>query len=110
MIGFILLFLLFITPVLRLIFISFKQAGSLSLAHYTAVLSEQNTWITVKNTLIIVGGSTCISLFLGVLTAWLMAYVNIQHKKWMQIFIFSLLLFPLILRLLLGCNCLVKMG
>ncbi|MBS4208042.1 iron ABC transporter permease [Bacillus sp. FJAT-50079] len=94
LIGFILLFLLFITPVLRLIFISFKQDGSLSLAHYTTVLSEKSTWITVKNTLIIVGGSTFISLFLGVLTAWLMAYVNIKHKKWMQIFIFFPFIIP----------------
>ncbi|CAM4130871.1 ABC transporter permease [Lederbergia lenta] len=92
--GFLLLILLFLTPVFRLVFISFRQEDTFTLAHYAHVLYDKTTWLTVKNTLIIVTGSTILSLFLGVAFAWAMAYVNIKNKKWIQLFIFFPFIIP----------------
>ncbi|WP_246234621.1 ABC transporter permease [Bacillus aquiflavi] len=93
-IGFILIFLFFILPILRLIVLSFLQEESITFLHYTEVLQEKTTWTTIKNTLFIVFGATFVSLFLGVGLAWMVAYLNLSGKKWMQLFIFLPFIIP----------------
>ncbi|MGM7634294.1 ABC transporter permease [Bacillus sp. Hm123] len=93
-IGFLLVILFFVVPVLRLIFLSFVEEGAITLNHYTEILREKATWSTIKNTIYIVFGSTVLSLSLGVSLAWIVAYVNISGKKWMQLFIFLPFIIP----------------
>jgi iron(III) transport system permease protein len=91
---FLLVILVFFIPVIRLIFLSFNSENGLSLNHYYEVLHNPVTWNTILNTLIIVIGSTIISLVLGLTTAWLVAYTNIQHKKLLHVFIFLPFVIP----------------
>ncbi|OZI12047.1 ABC transporter permease [Bacillaceae bacterium SAS-127] len=93
-IGFLLVILFFVVPVLRLIFLSFVEEGAITLNHYTEILQEKATWSTIQNTIYIVFGSTVLSLSLGVSLAWIVAYVNISGKKWMQLFIFLPFIIP----------------
>ncbi|MED1438815.1 iron ABC transporter permease [Aeribacillus composti] len=92
--GFLLIILFFIVPVFRLILLSLTEEGAVSLSNYSEVLKEEQTWITVKNTLYIVIGSTLVSLILGIAMAWVIAYLNISGKKWMQLFIFFPFIIP----------------
>lgn len=92
--GFLLIILFFIVPVFRLILLSLTEEGAVSLSNYSEVLKEEQTWITVKNTLYIVIGSTLVSLILGIAMAWVIAYLNISGKKWMQLFIFLPFIIP----------------
>lgn len=82
-----LIFILFVIPVIRLIWMSFQVNDSFSLTNYTNILSEQYTWTVIKNTIIIVTGSTAISLILGISLAWFVAYTNVRLKRWMQVFV-----------------------
>ncbi|WP_181833005.1 ABC transporter permease [Bacillus taeanensis] len=93
-IGGLVLFIFFLLPIIRLIYLSFTSEAGLTLSHYTSILQEQATWITVKNPLYIVFGSTLISLGLGVITAWLITYTDIRGKKIMQLFIFLPFVIP----------------
>ncbi|WP_100401918.1 ABC transporter permease [Bacillus sp. FJAT-42315] len=93
-IGFLLVILFFVVPVLRLISLSFVEEGAITLNHYTEILREKATWSTIQNTIYIVFGSTILSLSLGVSLAWIVAYVNISGKKWMQLFIFLPFIIP----------------
>lgn len=91
---FFLVILVFFIPVVRLIFLSFNSENGLSLDHYYEVLHNPVTWKTIYNTFIIVTGATLISVLLGLLTAWIVAYTNIKHKKLLQVFIFLPFVIP----------------
>lgn len=93
-IGLLAVFLLFLLPVLRLIWLSFVYEGALTLHYYREVLQEAATWSTVQNTLIIVFGSTLLALVLGVLFSWIVAYVEVSGKRAMQLFIFLPFIIP----------------
>lgn len=92
--GFLLVFLIFFVPVVRLILLSISSENGLTIEHFQEILSEQATWKTIYNTLIIVTGSTILSVCLGVATAWIIAYTNIHHKRLLQIFIFLPFIIP----------------
>ncbi|WP_203362968.1 iron ABC transporter permease [Bacillus sp. REN10] len=109
-IGFLLVILFFVVPVLRLIFLSFMEEGSITLNHYTEILKEKTTWLTIQNTIYIVLGSTVLSLSLGVTLAWIVAYVNIGGKKWMQLFIFLPFIIPSYITTLAWIQFLSKNG
>ncbi|TWT25242.1 iron ABC transporter permease [Planomicrobium sp. CPCC 101110] len=93
-IGLLAVFLLFLLPVLRLIWLSFVNEGSLTFGYYSEILREQATWATVRNTLVIVMGSTILALVLGVAFSWIVAYVQIRGKRAMQLFIFLPFIIP----------------
>ncbi|WP_186580128.1 ABC transporter permease [Aquibacillus kalidii] len=86
-IGIALIFLFFLLPIYRLVALSFQQNDSFSLANYTSVLQDATTWTVIQNTIVIVIGSTAISVSLGISLAWLVAYTDLRAKKLMQIFI-----------------------
>ncbi|WP_018931266.1 ABC transporter permease [Gracilibacillus lacisalsi] len=77
----------FLVPVLRLVLLSFQVDSQLSLQNYADILQDSKTWSVLTDTILIVIGSTAISVILGVLLAWLVAYTDIRAKKWMQVFI-----------------------
>ena len=91
---FFLVILVFFVPVVRLIFLSFQSESGLSLDHYYEVLHNPVTWKALSNTFIIVTGATGISVVLGLVTAWVVAYTNIKHKKFLQVFIFLPFVIP----------------
>ncbi|QDP39408.1 ABC transporter permease [Radiobacillus deserti] len=86
-IGIPLIFVFFLLPIYRLVAISFKSDGAFSLSNYTTILQDPTTWSVIQNTLLVVIGSTAISVILGVSLAWLVAYTDLRAKKLMQIFI-----------------------
>ncbi|WP_407946462.1 ABC transporter permease family protein [Planococcus antarcticus] len=92
--GLLVIFVFFLLPVLRLIWLSFVDDGSLTLQYYTEVLREPATWKTVQNTLIVVAGSTILALVLGILFSWIVAYVQLSGKRAMQLFIFLPFVIP----------------
>lgn len=91
---FFLVFLVFFIPIIRLVLLSLSSENSLSLSHYVEVLKNPVTWKTIYNTIIIVIGSTIISVFLGLLTAWIVAYTNVRQKKLLNLFIFLPFVIP----------------
>lgn len=93
-VSLLLIFVIFVIPIIRLVWMSFQVDDSFSFANYTSILSQQYTWTVIQNTLIIVVGSTVISLVLGVSLAWFVAYTNIRLKKWMQVFIMLPFIIP----------------
>ncbi|WP_428912371.1 ABC transporter permease [Niallia sp. Krafla_26] len=94
LVGFVLIVFLFILPIIRLVWLSISSEDGLSLAMYEEVLSNPITWKTVQSTVIITVISTLIALVVGVLLAWIMAYVNIRGKKWIQLLIFLPFIIP----------------
>lgn len=93
-IGLLAVFLLFLLPVLRLVWLSFIKEGSLTVHYYAEILREPATWSTVQNTLLIVLGSTLLALVLGVSFSWVIAYVEVRGKRAMQLFIFLPFIIP----------------
>ncbi|RAS72320.1 ABC transporter permease [Priestia endophytica] len=91
---FCLLFFFFLLPIVRLIIMSFTEGHEISFLNYSSILSEAATWSMLKNTAIVVGGATIVSICLGVLFAWLVAYTDIRLKKLLQLFIMLPFLIP----------------
>ena len=90
----VLLFVFFFLPIVRLVWQSFQYDGAFSFQHYKTILSEKFTWNVLKNTGIIVLFSTIISLVLGVMFSWIMAYTDFRGKKWIQLFIMLPFIIP----------------
>ncbi|UOQ84693.1 ABC transporter permease [Gracilibacillus salinarum] len=78
---------IFLLPIYRLIMLSFTSDGNLTFLNYTTILQDAATWQVVQNTVLVVAGSTVVSLIIGVSLAWLVAYTDIRAKRVMQIFI-----------------------
>lgn len=93
-IGFILIVFFFLLPVWRLIWLSISSDSGIHLGVYQEVLSEASTWKTVQNTIVITIFSTILALVLGVGFAWIIAYLNIRGKKWLQLLIFLPFIIP----------------
>jgi iron(III) transport system permease protein len=91
---FFLVILVFFIPVVRLVLLSLSSESGLSFDHYYEVITNPITWNTIYNTFIIVLGSTLISVVLGLLTAWIVAYTNIHNKKLLHVFIFLPFVIP----------------
>ncbi|MFC3040869.1 ABC transporter permease [Virgibacillus xinjiangensis] len=92
--GLLFVFLVFMLPVLRLVWLSFHQEGALTFAHYTEVLRERSTWQTIQHTVVMVFGSTLLAMLLGTVMAWIIAYVHVSGKRIMQLFIFLPFIIP----------------
>ncbi len=74
----------FLSPIVRLFFLSFQSKAGPTLGNYGAVLGDPSTWDAVGNTLYVAIGSTIIATVLGVYVAWLVGYSNIRGKRLMQ--------------------------
>ncbi|WP_141432301.1 iron ABC transporter permease [Bacillus sp. 03113] len=85
--SFALLSIFFVIPIIRLLLMSFSNEKGFSLSNYEKLLTEKSTWVMLKNTFYIVGGSTLLSLFLGIIMAWIIAYSDIRLKKGLQLLI-----------------------
>jgi len=74
----------FLSPIVRLFFLSFQGKGGPTLGNYGAVLGDPSTWDAVGDTLYVAIGSTIIATVLGVYVAWLVGYSDIRGKRLMQ--------------------------
>lgn len=90
----IIVFFIFIMPVLRLVIMSFIGDDGMTSDFYRDVLSSDRTWTVLSNTAIIVILSTLISSVLGIVFAWLIAYTDIRAKNIIQLFIFLPFIIP----------------
>lgn len=93
-IGFILITIFFIVPILRLIFMGFTNESGFTIEYYTMILKEARTWTVLKNTVVIVGISTLISAIFGIFFAWVIAYTDIRLKRMIQLFVFLPFVIP----------------
>jgi iron(III) transport system permease protein len=82
-----LIVLLFLLPVIRLFIMSFKNDDQFSFINYTTILAEASTWSMLRNTIIVVIGSTLLALVIGITLAWIIAYTDVRWKKVMQVLI-----------------------
>ena len=94
LIGVLFVSVFFVLPILRLFLLSFSSEDGVTLSNYTSVLQDRSTWKTIENTLYVVAGSSIIAIFLGILTAWVVAYTNIRQKRLIQLFIFLPFIIP----------------
>lgn len=91
---FILVLFIFIFPILRLLFMSFKYNDGISISNYINLLGQTRTLESIKNTIIIAFSSTLISLFLGGLFSFFIAYTNIKRKTLMELLVLLPFIIP----------------
>ena len=84
----------FIMPILRLVIMSLKTANGYNITNYIYLLNEGRTVAAIKNTIIIGGVSTLISLILGGIFAFIIAYSNIKRKKLIELLIILPFIIP----------------
>lgn len=90
----VLIFFLFVLPIIRLFSLSFFSDGAFTFANYTAIFAEARTWRILENTFVMVLGSTLLAIGLGLFFAWVVAYSDIRGKKLMQLFILIPFIIP----------------
>lgn len=91
---FLITFILFIIPILRLMYMSVKGENGLTLDHFREILSAKRTWDVLQNTIIMVLGSSALASLVGLVFAWLMAYSDIRMKNVIQAGIFLPFIIP----------------
>lgn len=72
---------LFVVPVFRLASLSVRDEAGITLSHYSQLFHSPRFWMSLWNTVIVVSGSTALSLLLGFAAAWLMAYTDLKRKR-----------------------------
>lgn len=92
--GWVLLFVFFIMPVLRLIIQSARDDNGFTLDYFLKIFSNESTWIVLRNTIILVFSSTIIATIIGITFAWIIAYTDIRFKKIISIFIVLPIIIP----------------
>ena len=75
----------FLVPLCRLALMSLTTDQGFGLDNYAALLAESRTLRAIGNTVIIAVASTLIAVVLGSLLAFLVAYTDLAHKKWIEI-------------------------
>ncbi|NHN34176.1 iron ABC transporter permease [Paenibacillus sp. S3N08] len=94
LLGIVFLIVFFLIPIGKLLYLSVQVKTGLSLANYMEILQQARTWKSLKDTFLIVSGSTLLSVFLGVATAWLMAYTDLLHKKLLHLMLLLSFILP----------------
>lgn len=84
----------FALPIIKLALMSFRNEEGYTLNFYRDILTSKRTWTVLKNTVIMVLGSTFISSAIGLTFAYLMAYSNIRMKKVFNILIYLPFIIP----------------
>ncbi|MGL6342494.1 MAG: ABC transporter permease [Waterburya sp.] len=64
-----------------------EGSASLSLVNYQTIFTNSRFQIAIKNSLILAGGSSCLSLILGTTTAWLVSRTDIPWKNLLRSFL-----------------------
>ena len=85
---------LLILPLMLLFLRSFSTESSSIFENYVSLLAEARTISAIKNTIIIGIGATIISVSVGGILAFLIAYTNIKRKKLIQTLIMAQFIIP----------------
>ena len=91
---FLLILIFFIMPIARLVYMAFSGESGLTFIHFKDLLAQPRTWVVLKNTMIVVGGSTLIASAIGIMLAWLLAYTDLRGKKLMLFLLYLPLIIP----------------
>ncbi len=76
----------FILPLWQLAVMSVTNAdGQLTLAAMQSLIAEERTQRATWNTIVIAVVSTAMAMVIGLYLAWLVAYTNIRHKRWLTV-------------------------
>lgn len=86
---------LFLIPLCRLTLMSVTQSGGgFGLANFSALLQEPRTLRAIGNTIVISLAATALSAVLGVLFAFIIAYLNIKRKKLLELLVLAPFIIP----------------
>ena len=66
----------------------------LTLDHYRALFSERDFWLPIRNSLVVAGSTTLLSLVLGVSCAYALARMHFRGKSFLLGFILAIAMFP----------------
>ncbi len=91
---YLLLFLFFAAPVLRLISMSLRIPGGWGLANFQVLFQDPRTLEAIRNTLFISLYSAVLSTFLGTALGFLMAYTDLRHKRLLELLILLPFIIP----------------
>ncbi|WP_207670761.1 iron ABC transporter permease [Clostridium sp. AWRP] len=89
---------------------SFKVSNGYSLGNYGELLKSQRTILSIKNTIIIGAVSNLISMLLGAIFAFMIAYTNIKRKKLMELLVLLPFIIPSYIVTLSWSNLLLPNG
>ncbi|WHX48789.1 iron ABC transporter permease [Paenibacillus woosongensis] len=92
--GIIATFFFFVLPIVKLVLLSIQGEQGFSLNYYAELLQQERFWRTMRYTFVIVTGSTLLSVILGMTAAWLMAYTDLSHKKWLHLLMLLCFVLP----------------
>lgn len=91
---YLLLFLFFAAPVLRLISMSLRIPRGWGLTNFQVLFQDSRTLEAIHNTLFISLWSAVLSTFLGTMLGFLMAYTDLRHKKALELLILLPFIIP----------------
>ena len=91
---YLLLFLFFAAPVLRLISMSLRIPGGWGLTNFQVLFQDSRTLEAIHNPLFISLWSAVLSTFLGTMLGFLMAYTDLRHKKALELLILLPFIIP----------------
>lgn len=76
----------FVLPLWQLAVMSVTDAdGQVTLSAMQSLLAEERTRRATWNTVVIAVVSTAMAMVIGLYLAWLVAYTNIRHKRWLTV-------------------------
>jgi trehalose/maltose transport system permease protein len=83
-----------LTPEGRLFALPSLLPGALTLDHYRALFGGRNFWTPVRNSLIVAGVTTALSVTLGAACAYALARLRFRGKALMLAFVLAVSMFP----------------
>ncbi len=86
--------LVFIAPVIRLLFMSLKESDGYGLSNYQVLLQEKRTREAIFNTILIAASSTAIAVVAGSGLALAAAYTNIKRKRLLELLVLLPFIIP----------------
>lgn len=85
--------MLFLGPLLKLCYMSFKVSGEFSLDNYVKLLTAERTRTAILNTIVIATAVSLLATVIGLVLSIVIVYTNIKYKKALKI----LILFPFVI-------------
>ena len=87
-------FLVFIAPIVRLLFMSLKGSEGYGFSNYQVLLQEKRTREAIFNTILIAASSTLIAIVAGSGLALAAAYTNIKRKRLLELLVLLPFIIP----------------
>lgn len=88
------IFFVFLMPLLKLFFMSFNGMNGIGIENYSLLFRDNRTHEAIYNTILIAIFSTLLSLFLGGIFAFFIAYTNIRKKCLIELMVLAPFIIP----------------